>query len=185
MRRAESYRAFGKCELAVADYSEVIRRNANPAAYLGRAVCRRKLGDAAGAASDETLSTDATARMQDFRSLEHPAIVNPVPKALPPTPTPENVVKIGSGGTQPSILFKVEPEYSEEARKAKFQGSVKLAVVVDEFGQAQAIKVQRGLGLGLDEEAVEAVSRWVFKPGTMNGTPVAVFATIEVTFHLL
>jgi TonB family protein len=185
LRRAESYSASGQCDLAVGDYSEVIRRSANPTAYRGRAVCRRQLGDAAGAATDEMLSTDATARMRDFQSLERPVIANPVPRILPPTPTPENVFKIGGAVTQPYILFKVEPEYSEEARKAKWQGTVKLSVVVDEFGQAQDIKVVRALGLGLDQEAVEAVSRWVFKPGTMNGTPVAVFATIEVTFHLL
>jgi len=79
----------------------------------------------------------------------------------------------------------VEPEYSEEARKAKWQGTVKLSVIMDEFGQARNINVARSLGLGLDEQAIAAVQRWVFKPGRKDGQPVAVYATIEVTVHLL
>jgi TonB family protein len=85
----------------------------------------------------------------------------------------------------PSIIHKVEPEYSEEARKAKWQGTVTLSVIVDETGHARDIKVSQSLGLGLDQKAMEAVEKWLFRPGMKDGKPVAVFATIQVTFHLL
>ena len=85
----------------------------------------------------------------------------------------------------PSIIRKIEPEYSEEARKAKWQGTVQLSVVIDETGHARDLKVSKSLGLGLDQKAMEAVAKWLFKPGMKDGRPVAVFATIEVTFHLL
>jgi TonB family protein len=95
------------------------------------------------------------------------------------------VYKIGGGVSSPQLLFKVEPEYSEEARKAKFQGTVVLYVVVDEKGMPRDLKVVRPLGLGLDEKAIEAVTKWRFKPGYKDGRPVAVAATIEVNFRLL
>jgi TonB family protein len=93
--------------------------------------------------------------------------------------------RIGGGVSPPSILFKVEPEYSEEARKAKFQGTVLLYVVVDEKGLPRDIKVLRPLGLGLDQKAVEAVEKWKFTPGKKDGKPVPVQAQIEVNFRLL
>ena len=95
------------------------------------------------------------------------------------------VYRIGGGVSSPALIFKVEPEYSEEARKAKFQGTVVLQVVVDERGQARDIRIVRPLGLGLDEKAIEAVQKWRFRPGQLNGKPVAVAATIEVNFRLL
>ena len=81
--------------------------------------------------------------------------------------------RIGGGVSPPSILYKVEPEYSEEARKAKFQGTVLLFVVVDEKGNPRDIKILRPLGLGLDQKAVEAVEKWKFSPGKKDGKPVA------------
>lgn len=95
------------------------------------------------------------------------------------------VYKIGGGVSSPSLVFKVEPEYSEEARKAKFQGTVVLYVVVNEKGLPQDLRVVRPLGLGLDEKAIEAVKQWRFRPGYLNGEAVAVAATIEVNFRLL
>ncbi len=95
------------------------------------------------------------------------------------------VYRIGGGVSSPQLVFKVEPEYSEEARKAKFQGTVVLYVVVDEKGMPRDLKVVRPLGLGLDEKAIEAVTKWRFKPGYKDGRPVAVAATIEVNFRLL
>jgi TonB family protein len=95
------------------------------------------------------------------------------------------VFKVGGGVTAPSLLFKKEPEYSEEARKAKYQGTVLLYIEVDPSGKATNIKVQRSLGLGLDEKAIEAVKQWKFKPGYKDGKPVTVAATIEVNFRLL
>jgi TonB family protein len=95
------------------------------------------------------------------------------------------VYRIGGGVTAPTLIHKVEPEYSEEARKAKFQGTVVLYVVVDEKGMPRDIKVVRPLGLGLDEKAVEAVEKWRFRPGYLNGKAVAVAATVEVNFRLL
>jgi len=95
------------------------------------------------------------------------------------------VYTIGGAISSPSILHQVEPEYSEEARKAKWQGMVQLSLIVDETGHPRDIKVLRSLGLGLDQKAIEAVEKWLFRPGMKAGKPVAVFATIQVTFHLL
>jgi protein TonB len=95
------------------------------------------------------------------------------------------VFKVGGGVTAPTLLYKVEPEYSEEARKAKYQGTVVLYVEVDPSGKAVNPKVIRSLGLGLDEKALEAVRKWKFKPGYKDGKPVTVAATIEVNFRLL
>jgi len=95
------------------------------------------------------------------------------------------VYRVGGGVTSPQLLYKKEPEYSEEARKAKYQGTVLLYVEVDSSGRATNIKVQRSLGLGLDEKAIEAVRQWKFKPGYKDGKPVTVAATIEVNFRLL
>lgn len=93
--------------------------------------------------------------------------------------------RIGGGVSAPSVLSKVEPEYSEEARKAKWQGTVILSLVVDDQGRPQGLKVLRSLGLGLDQKAIEAVEKWRFKPGMKDGKAVPVMATIEVNFRLL
>jgi TonB family protein len=95
------------------------------------------------------------------------------------------VYRVGGGVTAPIVLSKKDPEYSEEARKAKYQGMVLLSIVVNTSGVAGDIKVVRSLGLGLDEKAIEAVKQWKFKPGYKDGKPVAVQATIEVNFRLL
>lgn len=95
------------------------------------------------------------------------------------------VFRIGGGVSQPIPIFKPEPEYSEEARKAKFQGIVLLSVVIDEDGKTKNIRVVRALGLGLDEKAIEAVQKWRFRPSLKDGRPVAVLANIEVNFRLL
>jgi periplasmic protein TonB len=87
--------------------------------------------------------------------------------------------------TAPALMLKIEPEYSEEARKAKYQGTVLLAVEIDAEGRARNIHVLHSLGLGLDEKAIEAVRKWKFRPGTKDGKPVTVAATIEVNFRLL
>lgn len=93
--------------------------------------------------------------------------------------------RIGGGVSAPSVIYKVEPEYSEEARKAKFQGTVVLFVVVDEHGNPTALRVIRPLGLGLDQKAIDAVQKWKFRPGMKDGKAVPVQATIEVNFRLL
>ena len=95
------------------------------------------------------------------------------------------VVRPGPGVTPPQLLYKVEPEFSEEARKAKYQGVVVLSIQVDMSGTVRAVRVQKGLGLGLDEKAMDAVSHWRFRPGLRNGKPVVTEATVQVTFQLL
>jgi TonB family protein len=95
------------------------------------------------------------------------------------------VFRAGGGVSKPQVLKQVEPEYSEEARKAKYQGTVILYIEVNPQGRAQNIQVRRSLGLGLDEKAIEAVRKWVFLPGKKDGQPVTVAATIEVNFRLL
>ena len=91
----------------------------------------------------------------------------------------------GNGVSAPTVLTRVDPEYSEEARKARFSGAVQLSFVVGIDGHGESIQVVRGLGMGLDEKAVDALRQWRFKPGTNKGAPVRVRALIEVMFRLL
>jgi protein TonB len=86
--------------------------------------------------------------------------------------------------TPPVVIYKVEPEYTKEAIEAKRQGTVAISVVITAEGVASDLAVVRGLGLGLDEKAMECVRQWRFKPGTRNGEPIAVKATIEINFLL-
>jgi periplasmic protein TonB len=95
------------------------------------------------------------------------------------------VFRVGGGVSAPRLTRKVEPEYSEEARKAKYQGTVRLQVEVWPDGRAHNIRVVRSLGLGLDEKAIQAVQQWEFVPGKKDGESVKVAATIEVNFRLL
>jgi TonB family protein len=102
---------------------------------------------------------------------------------------PGNGPRAARGGMRlsalPQLLWKTEPEYSEEARKARFQGSVLLAMEIDSEGHPRNIRVVRSLGLGLDERAVAAVAQWKFKPGILNGHPVSSPVSVEVSFRLL
>jgi TonB family protein len=95
------------------------------------------------------------------------------------------VFRIGRDVSAPVLVSKVEPEYSEEARKAKYSGTVLLSLIIDERGLPRDIKVVRPLGLGLDEKAIEAVRKWRFRPALKAGQPVAVSASVEVAFRLL
>ena len=107
------------------------------------------------------------------------------PQTAPPPPRPEGVFRVGSGVQAPRLLFKLEPEYTQEARAAKFQGKVVLYVEVGPDGEPRNTRVLRSLGLGLDEKALRAVRQWRFAPGMKEGQPVAVAATIEMNFRLL
>ena len=92
---------------------------------------------------------------------------------------------LGNSLTGPVPIYNPDPEFSEQARKAKLQGQVILEVVVDTDGRAHEIRVRNGLGLGLDEKAIEAVQTWKFRPGRRNGKAIPVAATIYINFRLL
>lgn len=92
--------------------------------------------------------------------------------------------RVGGGVSAPRAIFSPDPQYSDEARKAKYQGIVVLWCVIGPDGRPHAIRVQRSLGMGLDEKAMEAVRTWRFEPALKDGRPVAVQVNIEVNFRL-
>jgi TonB family protein len=120
-----------------------------------------------------TLPGNPTAKI-DCRA-GYSTLVQP-PSVAPPTP--------GPGVTFPTLQHKVEPTYSEVARKRKFQGTVVLQITVNADGTVGDMHVLRSLGLGLDEEAIEAVKQWKFTPGTQNLVAVPMQALVEVNFRL-
>jgi periplasmic protein TonB len=95
------------------------------------------------------------------------------------------VYKLGDiGVTAPVPKYVPEPDFSEEARKAKYQGTVTLSAVIGPDGRPRNLRVVRSLGMGLDEKALEKVKTWLFEPGKRNGQPVSVAMTLEVDFRL-
>jgi TonB family protein len=94
------------------------------------------------------------------------------------------VFRVGGGVSAPRVLENPSPDYSEEARKAKYQGTVVLWLIVDANGKPRDVRVARSLGMGLDQKAIEAVRLWKFVPAMKDGTPVAVQINVEVNFHL-
>jgi TonB family protein len=128
-------------------------------------------------------------RGEESKSLRQQAAAiwnTPGTKAPPARPAESAVTfRAGKEVTPPKVLYKVDPDYTQEARLAKYQGTVVVSAQIGTDGLAYNMKAVRGLGLGLDEKAIEAISHWKFQPGSKNGQPVPVLATIEVNFRLL
>lgn len=94
------------------------------------------------------------------------------------------VMNVGGGVSDPVLIFQPEAEFSDEARRAKYQGIVVISMIVDAQGNTQNVHVTRSLGMGLDEEAVKAVKLYKFKPSMFHGKAVAVYESVEVNFRL-
>lgn len=123
-------------------------------------------------------------RLAEAKTLEETwtrgvQVLDPAKRELP-----AGVFRVGGGVTPPRLEAKVEPQYTEEARGARIQGTVVLSVDIDPQGIATNIEVARSVEPGLDQKAIESVRQWRFRPGMKDGAPVTVRATIEVNFRL-
>jgi TonB family protein len=94
------------------------------------------------------------------------------------------LMSVGGGVSAPVVTHSVEPEFTETARSANYQGTVSIQLIVDSQGNPQNVHVVSHLGMGLDEKAVEAVRQYKFRPAMYQGHPVAVQMVIDVGFHL-
>jgi len=125
--------------------------------------------------------TEVEANITVNFSLGDIPVVGPVP---PGEEASAGVKQFGGDVAAPKIIYEPWPEYTELAKQDKVEGIVLIGLVVDERGTAQHVNLLRGLGDGLDEQALDAVKKYVFKPGTENGKPVAVYINVEVKFQL-
>jgi periplasmic protein TonB len=91
---------------------------------------------------------------------------------------------VGGDVSAPTVIYRVEPEYSEEARRARYQGTVVLQAVIRRDGKVDTIHLVRTLGFGLDQNAIEALKQWRFHPAMKDGVPVDSTLNIEVRFNL-
>ncbi|MBV8437695.1 MAG: energy transducer TonB [Silvibacterium sp.] len=94
------------------------------------------------------------------------------------------IMSVGGGVSAPQVIHAVDPDFTDEARRAKVQGVVSIQVIVDTHGNPQNIQVVRALGMGLDQKAIEAVRQYKFRPAMYQGRPVPVRVVIDVNFHL-
>ena len=94
------------------------------------------------------------------------------------------LMSVGGGVSAPQVLHSVEPEFTDEARQANYQGSVSVHLIVDSEGNPQNVRLASSLGMGLGEKAIEAVKQYKFRPAMYEGHPVSVQILIEVDFHL-
>jgi TonB family protein len=192
--------------------AQAVARNGNETATAMTWLAHEHENDADGAASAESLYRSATAIAEPdsgelalalemyarFLTLNgNTAEAEPVLdraktirrmlvlRLTPTVATDATPYKVGGDVKAPSLVSKVEPEYSEEARKLKVSGPVLLKVTIDTDGLAKNMQVTSGQGYGLDEKAVQAIALWKFKPGERGGVAVPVLAQIEVNFRLM
>ncbi len=94
------------------------------------------------------------------------------------------IYHVGGGVSNPTLIYAPDPEFSDEARRAKYQGVCVVGLIVDATGNPQHVQIVRALGMGLDEKAMEAVRQYKFKPAQFKGKNVAVEVNIEVNFRI-
>ena len=107
-----------------------------------------------------------------------------IPTGPPPASEPDGPIQVGGDVKAPEKISSVQPSYTEIARKARIQGVVIVQAIIDKQGNVTNVKVLKGLPMGLDEAAVDAIKQWKFKPATLNGRPVTVYFNLTVNFKL-
>lgn len=116
-------------------------------------------------------------------NLPETDIIFDIPEGPPPT-EPEGPIQVGGDVKAPARIYDPHPQYTEIARKARIQGIVIVQATIDKGGNVTDAKILKGLPMGLDKEALEAVRKWKFEPATLNGKPVAVYYNLTINFTL-
>jgi periplasmic protein TonB len=94
------------------------------------------------------------------------------------------LMSVGGGVSAPQLVHSVDPDFTDDARRANYQGTVSIELIVDSVGNPQDIRIVHHLGMGLDQKAIEAVRQYKFRPAMYQGHPVSVQMVINVDFHL-
>jgi len=94
------------------------------------------------------------------------------------------LMSVGGGVSAPQLVHSVDPDFTDDARRANYQGTVSIELIVDSSGNPQDIRIVRHLGMGLDQKAIDAVRQYKFRPAMYQGHPVSVQMVINVDFHL-
>jgi TonB family protein len=94
------------------------------------------------------------------------------------------VFNVGGGVTEPRLVSQVQPEYSDDGRKARIQGTVEVLIIVNADGTVRFDSVRKSLGYGLDQKAIDAVKKWKFRAGMKDGKPVATYVSVLINFSL-
>jgi protein TonB len=94
------------------------------------------------------------------------------------------LMSVGGGVSAPQLIHSVEPEFTDDARRANYQGSVSIKLIVDSQGNPQDVRLASHLGMGLEEKAIEAVRQYKFRAAMYQGHPVSVQIIMDVDFHL-
>src|ERR1044072_3810508 len=137
-------------------------------------------------------------KQRDAASSAPPAAIDePLPRPSPEgtlegawAPAPSageataDIQRVGGGVEPPQVISRVQPVYPEVARLTRVQGVVIVEAVIDEHGDVKQVRVLKGLPMGLDTAAVDAIRRWKFKPATFDGRPVSVYFTLTVNFKV-
>ncbi|HSL84528.1 MAG TPA: TonB family protein [Thermoanaerobaculia bacterium] len=117
-------------------------------------------------------------------NLPETDVIFDIPEGPPPSPEPEGPIQVGGDVQAPVKVYNPQPQYTEIARKARLQGVVIVQAIIDKEGNVTNVKVLKGLGMGLDQAAVDAIKKWRFEPATLHGKPVAVYYNLTVNFRL-
>lgn len=110
-------------------------------------------------------------------------IIFDIPEGPPPS-EPEGPIHVGGDVAAPNKISAPQPQYTEIARKARIQGVVIVQAIINKQGNVTDVKVLKGLPMGLDQAAVDAIRKWKFEPATLNGKPVDVYYNLTVNFTL-
>ena len=179
-------------DLFLTHYSRVNRVDCAATNQKGRSVREGMASDRPGEARERGAASDSgpSPTATDTPRMERSRVADGVGSdtRLSETESTDGDAKlhrVGDEITSPRLIRKVAPEYTRKAKNARLEGVVTLGIEVWEDGKAHNIRVLQGLGLGLDEKAVEAARQWVFKPGQKGDQPVRVAAQIEMRFSLI
>jgi len=188
-QQASSLYGEKKLDDAIAEYREALRDDPQePYWHQALAKALEDKGDLQGALEEYRVASQQSPLDGGLRSkyeeLQWKLQPNADNKPARTTTSRAEPFKPGAGVTAPTPTYKPEPPYSEKARKAKYQGWTVLWLVVDAEGNVAEARVVKPLGVGLDEQALETVRTWKFKPAKRGGVPIPVRVMVEVNFKL-